>query len=446
MIVQSSANAAERRERFPAGNPDMPAAGVRAIDVLLIEDDPHAANLFLERTRHFAPGEFNVTQARSLQTALDEAADTPYSLAVLDLTLPDSSGIETCSRFSAAQPDVPFIVLTGVADGSLSETLSRAGAKAALVKDDCSGQDIVDAMRTARAGRESESRFSPESDRAIAEARFRNAIVDSADGIVVVDAAGKVLLVSAGAESLLGRTAADLTGSPLGIELHPGAPVRAQMLREQAGHSETHNAVGPVRQFDVCRLNISEVEFWPFTHYWSGKPVTVCAMRDVTNQSAEEHRQRNMLKIEQPLEVTAGVEAVCTDLAVRLGALVKFNRFEASVWMPELDRLQVLFELGMAANGRELSAMVQRSSAPHGFGSWITEWSSEELFPRVAVSVGCVAPGAYSGRDEAVLARCASMVADALRQRRTAPVFSVPAEAPSLRRAAPANGILPGAA
>lgn len=424
----------------------MPAAGIRAIDVLLIEDDPHAAALFVERTRHFAPGEFNVTQARTLRSALDEAADTPYSLAVLDLTLPDSSGIETCSRFNAAQPGVPFIVLTGVADGSLVETLSRAGAKAALVKDDCSGQDLVNAMRTANSVLAAQRRDAPEVARAAAEARFRNAIVDSADGIVVINGAGEVLLVSAGAESLLGRTAADLTGSPLGIELVPGTPVRAQMLREQSGHAEAHGRDLPVRQFDVCKLQISEVEFWPFSHHWSGKPVTVCAMRDVTNQTAEEHRQRNVLKIEQPLEVTAGIEAVCTDLAVRLGALVKFNRFEVSMWLPEAGRLLVTFELGTPASGREVSSVVQRNSVPQGFGSWITEWSSEDLSPRVAVSVGCVAPGAHSGRDAAVLARCASMVAAALGKSRSAPVFSVSTAAPGLTGNLQTRGFLPGAA
>jgi PAS domain S-box-containing protein len=426
----------------------LPAIGTRAVDVLLIEDDPHAANLFLERTRHFAPGEFNITQARTLQSALDDAEDTSYSLAVLDLTLPDSSGIETCSRFSSAHPDIPFIVLTGVTDGSLVETLSRAGAIAALLKDDCSGQDIVNAMRTAHAS--AESRYTPKAVAAVAEARFRNAIIDSADGIVVVDAAGEVLLVSSGAESLLGRTAAEMTGSPLGLELKPGAPVRAQMLREEPGHAETHNAVGPVRQFDTCQLHLSEIEFWPFSHHWSGKPVTVCAMRDISNQSAEEHRQRNMLKIDQSLEVTAGIEAVCADLAIRLGSIVKFNRFEATVWSPETNRLQVLFELGVPSVGRERSAVFERNVVPKEFRSWITEWSTEELSPRVAVSVGCVAPDMYRDRDEVVLARCASMVAEALRQRRNSPVFAVSTDVPEIsavsRHSVPSGGYMPGAA
>ncbi len=399
----------------------MPAEGNRAVELLLVEDDPHAASLFLERVSHFAPGEFKVTQARSLRAGLEEAADISYGVAVLDLTLPDSTGIETCSTFSAAQPDVPFIVLTGVDDGSLVETLSRAGARAAFVKEDCQAQDLVNAIRSASVAPQQPA---PGASTAVSEARFRNAIIDSADGIVVIGASGEILLVSAGAESLLGRPAADLTGSPLGIDLHVGQPVRAQVLREQPGHADSHADSGPVRQFDVCQLQINEVEFWPFSHQWSGNPVTVCAMRDVTNQSAEENRQHSVARIEQPLQVSAGIEAVCADIAVRLGALVRFNRFEAAVWRPDLERLQIMAELGMNANGRTVSVLIPRGSVPDEFGSWTTEWSSENRSPRVAVSVGYVEPDAHSSRDEAVVARCASMIASELNNMKKLPVLT----------------------
>lgn len=396
--------------------------GTRATEVLLIEDDPSAANLFLERVRHFAPGEFNVTQARSLQAGLDEALDVNFGLAVLDLTLPDSVGIETCARFTSAQPNVPFVVLTGVTDGSLAETLSKAGAVAAFTKEDCEAQDLINAIRLAAVAT---AKQSVEVTAALTEARFRNAIIDSADGILVIGESGDIVLVSAGAEGLLGRSAAELTGSPLGIDLKPGTPVRAQMLREEPGHAQVRHIDSPVRQFDVCKLQINEVEFWPFSHYWANKPVTVCAMRDVNNQMVEESRQKNIVRIEEPLQISAGIEAVCADIAVRLGALVKFNRFEASLWRPDLNRLQIIAELGIETEGREVSTLNEKGSAPVEFSTWTTEWSSEEYEPRVAVSVGCIEPDANSGRNAIVLARCASMIASALGKMKNSPVLSV---------------------
>lgn len=398
--------------------------GTRATEILLIEDDPSAANLFLERVRHFAPGEFNVTQARTLQSGLEEAVDVNFGLAVLDLTLPDSTGIETCSKFNSAQPNVPFIVLTGVADGSLAETLSKAGAIAAFSKEDCLGQDLLNAVRSAAI---TTGRQSVDVTTAVSEARFRNAIIDSADGIVVIGESGDIVLVSSGAESLLGRSAADLTGSPLGIDLQPGTPVRAQMLREEQAHEMVHVPDGPLRQFDVCKLQVSEVEFWPFSHRWANKPVTVCAMRDINNQSAEETRQRNIVRIDEPLQVSAGIDAVCADIAVRLGALVKFNRFEAGLWRPDLNRLQVMAELGIEAEGREVSTLQERGSSPAEFASWSTEWSAEEYGTRVAVSVGSIEPDVNSNRNAVVLARCASMIASALTGMKRKPVLA-PAE------------------
>ncbi len=398
----------------------MPTAAA-VTEILLIEDDPKAANLFLERIRHFAPGEFAVTQARSLQAGLDEASDVSFGLAVLDLTLPDSTGIETCSRFNSAQPNVPFIVLTGVADDSLTETLARAGAAALLTKEDCSGEELVSAVRSTAIA---PARERSEVTAAVAEARFRNAIIDSADGIVVVGESGDIVLVSAGAESLLGRSAAELTGSPLGLDLQPGKPVRAQMVREEQGHAEVHGTPDTVRQFDVCKLRINEVEFWPFSHQWANKPVTVCAMRDVSNQSFEESRQRNIVRMDEPLQVSAGIDAVCVDIAVRLGSLVRFNRFEASLWRPDLRRLQVVAELGVAAKGREVSALIEKSSTPPEFESWSTQWSSEDFDPRVAVSVGCIESDSLGDRNGVILARCASMIASALADMRNSPVLA----------------------
>ncbi|MDA0676989.1 MAG: response regulator, partial [Chloroflexi bacterium] len=324
----------------------------RAVNVLLIEDDPYAAALFLERTRRFAPGEFGITQARSLESGLGEVSHSRFDLAVLDLTLPDSSGIETCTRFCEVAPDVPFVVLTGVVDSSLLETLSRAGAKAVIVKDDCAGQDMVNAMRTAHRVSEKARSMLPAAFTSAANARVRNAIIDNADGIVVLDEAGTVSLVSAGAESLLGRTAAELQGSALGVELRLGQPIRVQLVREQPGQTEVYDDRGMARQFDVCKLNINEVEFWAFAHQWSGKPVTVCAIRDVTNQVSEENRQRSIATFEQQVRLSAGLDEVGSDLAVRMSALLRFNRFETAVWRPELNRLQIVFELGMSAAGR----------------------------------------------------------------------------------------------
>jgi PAS domain S-box-containing protein len=414
-------------------------------NVLLIEDDPHDASLFLERVRHFAPGEFAVTQARTLSAALDEAAEGGYRLAVIDLTLPDSAGIETCSKFNSSNPGIPFIALSGVADDSLRGTLQRSGAIASLVKDDCSGLELIAAMRTACAQTE-ESRKSAEAARAAAKARLKNAIIDTSDGVVVIDHAGRIILVNSGAEQVLGRATGELIGTELGLDLRPGMPVRAQVVYERDGLARAEADDSNVRQFDVSVLSITDLEFWPFAHTWAGRPVTICALRDVSRQMAEEQRQRDVTKLERPLHIAAGIEEIGTDLAVRLGSLVRFNRFEAALWRPELDRLQVIFELGVESHGREASSLVSRSATPAEFGSWLSERSSEHDDPCVYVSVGHVKNGVYRHRDENILARSASALSAALTRRKASPLMTGAMPVPAMPGVARSLSRLPEAA
>ena len=78
----------------------------------------------------------------------------------------------------------------------------------------------------------------------------------------------------------------------------------------------------------------------------------------------------------------------------------------------------------MPVQGREVGAILKRGGSPDGFGTWTTEWSSEGVSPRIAISVGSIKPGSHSQRDGAVIARCASTVAATLRSSNARPVFS----------------------
>lgn len=55
-------------------------------------------------------------------------------LAILDLTLPDSSGIETYIQFSQALPNLPVIVLSGLDDEELAIEIVHQGAQDCLLK------------------------------------------------------------------------------------------------------------------------------------------------------------------------------------------------------------------------------------------------------------------------------------------------------------------------
>lgn len=123
----------------------------KPLAVLLIEEDPHYANLLLNQIRHFAAGEFDVVQARTLESAIDEASNGDYQLAVIDVALSGFEVSTSAYEFKIAFNGTPWIVLNPTVGREPEQNLEDAGAKAVLLKGDFSGSELVAAMRTASA-------------------------------------------------------------------------------------------------------------------------------------------------------------------------------------------------------------------------------------------------------------------------------------------------------
>ena len=109
------------------------------LKVLLVEDDSTTA-AFLKFTLAHARAPWRVEHVESLAAALHRLAAGEGDQAILlDLSLPDSTGLETLDRARQAAPEVPIVVLTG---GSREDDIPRGveaikmGADDYLVKSD----------------------------------------------------------------------------------------------------------------------------------------------------------------------------------------------------------------------------------------------------------------------------------------------------------------------
>lgn len=102
---------------------------------LLVEDNP--ADLFLLREMLSSSARFpsaKIHSAVTLQEALEMLASVRIDVVLLDLSLPDSHGLETLVKMSEAVQQIPVIILTGFSDAQLAtEALSR-NAQDYLVK------------------------------------------------------------------------------------------------------------------------------------------------------------------------------------------------------------------------------------------------------------------------------------------------------------------------
>ena len=105
------------------------------IQVLLVEDDSlgaaHVARI-LKRSGSIPP--FEVTRSVALQQAVDTLGKRGADVALLDLTLPDSDGVQTVRRLRDADAWVPIVVVTGAEDQGTALGALKAGAQDYLVK------------------------------------------------------------------------------------------------------------------------------------------------------------------------------------------------------------------------------------------------------------------------------------------------------------------------
>ncbi|MDX8467924.1 diguanylate cyclase response regulator [Mesorhizobium sp. VK23B] len=121
-----------------------------ALNILLVEDNPGDARLIRELLTDGSAKPFMISTADRLAHGLEQFADQSFDLVLLDLFLPDSTGLDTLRRFQATAPDVPVIVLTGLNDEESAIQAVRDGAQDYLVKGQIDGQQIVRAIRYAR--------------------------------------------------------------------------------------------------------------------------------------------------------------------------------------------------------------------------------------------------------------------------------------------------------
>lgn len=85
-----------------------------SLSVLLIEDDDDHFEMLRRRITRASDDEIHLSRESSLLEGLQRIAETRFSVILLDLHLPDSSGIETCRRVVEHAQGTPVIVLSSM--------------------------------------------------------------------------------------------------------------------------------------------------------------------------------------------------------------------------------------------------------------------------------------------------------------------------------------------
>jgi DNA-binding NarL/FixJ family response regulator len=99
-----------------------------------------------------------VAEASDGREALEQAESLRPDVAVLDIAMPNLSGIEAAQRIVTTLPHTAIVILSMHSDEGYVLRALKAGAKGYLLKDSAEG-DLVDAIQAVHAGK---AFFSPE--------------------------------------------------------------------------------------------------------------------------------------------------------------------------------------------------------------------------------------------------------------------------------------------
>ncbi len=105
-----------------------------SVSILLIEDNPGDAELVRLALQGTRGTDFRIKHVDRLGTALTLLKRTAFDAVLLDLSLPDSHGLDTVNQVKATQPAIPIVVLSGFLDESLAIQAVKSGAQDYLVK------------------------------------------------------------------------------------------------------------------------------------------------------------------------------------------------------------------------------------------------------------------------------------------------------------------------
>ena len=104
------------------------------VSILLVEDNPTDIAWIKEYLMEKPTSRFEIKEAENLQSALSLMSHYDFDVVLLDLGLPDSSGLETARRVISEYPEPAVVVLSGLEDEETALQAVRYGAEDYLTK------------------------------------------------------------------------------------------------------------------------------------------------------------------------------------------------------------------------------------------------------------------------------------------------------------------------
>ena len=217
--------------------------------LLLVEDNPGDAQFIMDMLDEAQPVPDCIVHVDTLAAAVARIDRLEPDAVLLDLRLPDATGVECVSAIRAHGGDIPIVVLTGIDDEALAMSCISAGAQDYLSKNDVRTAILRRSIgyAIARAAEGVERRRAD-----AAQTRLAAIVEGSTDAIVSTTVDGIVTSWNGGAEAIFGFTAAEALGQPTRVVI---APIDATTEAEQTLLiAQVRDGGTPVSGQEIIRL------------------------------------------------------------------------------------------------------------------------------------------------------------------------------------------------
>ncbi len=115
--------------------------------ILLVEDNPGDARFLKIALEEELSERFEMIHETRLEEALQTLGEAEFDMVLLDLSLPDETGLETFRRIASVSTDTPIVVLTGLNDEETARKALQGGAQDYLVKGQFQRGSLLRAVR-----------------------------------------------------------------------------------------------------------------------------------------------------------------------------------------------------------------------------------------------------------------------------------------------------------
>lgn len=191
------------------------------IDALLIEDNKSDAQMFEVLIEAAAPDTFKLHHTERFYDAIEAIEKNNFDVVLLDLSLPDGTGVELVKRIRLSSPQTAIVVVTGNKDQKIAISALQEGAQDYLVKSDTFSPSRLQKLGYIDVGnlliktlRYAIERAELTQQLAISQERYALAVEGANDGIWDWDLDSNCVFYSARWKLMMGLVGTEISESP----------------------------------------------------------------------------------------------------------------------------------------------------------------------------------------------------------------------------------------